>query len=130
MSSTPEHKVKMLVKELFNQYKPHVWWFMPIGGMFSQKGVPDFVGSVKGRMFTVETKAPGKKPTMLQERCMRDIRSSGGKAFVVSDGATLLEVKKYIEETIDGNTRKRDRRVSDGDSDTEIRFWSDPLTTR
>ena len=89
----PEEKVKKTCKELLKQYK--VWWFMPIGGPYSMAGVPDFVCCLKGCMFTIETKAPGKKPTALQDKCMADIRLAGGKTFVI-DG-DLSELKEWLE---------------------------------
>jgi hypothetical protein len=89
----PEEKVKKAVKELLKQYK--VWWFMPIGGPYSMAGVPDFVCCIKGLIFTIETKAPGKKPTALQDKRMADIRLAGGKTFVI-DG-DLSELKDWIE---------------------------------
>lgn len=89
MARTPEGKVKDDVKKVLAKYR--VWYFMPVSNGFGKHGIPDFICCVAGRFFTVETKAPGKKPTELQEDQMNEIRKAGGKAFVV-DGDTCLLV--------------------------------------
>lgn len=52
----------------------------------SNRGVPDrvFIGP-KGTLF-LEIKAPGKKPTALQEKRMDDIRAAGGIARWTDSG--------------------------------------------
>lgn len=122
---TPEGKVKRACTDMLKAYTK-VWYFMPVSMGMGKHGVPDIICCVDGMFFSIETKAPGKKPTALQEKCMGEIRKSGGKTFVVSDGVSLLEVKKYIEGVLNGNKRKRDSRVSEAGSDTGFRFWSDP----
>lgn len=86
---TPEGKVKEAVKAVLKTHG--VWYFMPVSNGFGKHGIPDFVCCVKGQFFTVETKAPGKKPTPLQDHQMNDIRKAGGKVFVI-DGDTCLLV--------------------------------------
>jgi hypothetical protein len=43
----------------------------------------DCHGCYRGFYFAVETKAPGKVPTLIQEHTIEEIRAAGGFAFVV-----------------------------------------------
>ena len=90
MSRTPEGVVKDKVKKVLNEYR--AWYFMPVSNGFGKHGIPDFVCCVKGHFFTVETKAPGGKPTPLQEEQMRQIQRHSGRCFVVDGDTTLLEL--------------------------------------
>jgi hypothetical protein len=55
------------------------------------KGGADIWGVLPptGRLLCVETKRPGKKPTIEQEAFLEGIRAAGGVALVVSDVAAL-----------------------------------------
>lgn len=59
----------------------HCWYFAPMMNGFGGAGVPDRVGLYKGKFFAIEVKRPGKEPTPLQWRRMREIEENGGKAF-------------------------------------------------
>lgn len=94
---TPEHRIKSLVKKLLDSYSPAVWYFMPVQrGLGCKRGVPDFVGVCNGRFFSVETKAPGKKPTQLQWYMMGLIGKAGGKAFVVDNTESLSTLERWL----------------------------------
>tara|TARA_R110000772_G_scaffold268565_3_gene396248 strand:+ start:5951 stop:6232 length:282 start_codon:yes stop_codon:yes gene_type:complete len=61
----------------------------------SQRGVPDrlFISPL-GHVFFVEFKAPGKRPTALQERELREIQKRGGRAHwasCVNDGKSIVD---------------------------------------
>lgn len=49
------------------------------------KGIPDRIFLYQGRVFYIEFKAPGKKPTVLQERVHRKIREQGIMVFVIDN---------------------------------------------
>lgn len=53
----------------------------------SESGVPDLLIMIPkhGRMYLVETKAPGKKPTPLQAVKIQQINDAGGHAFWIDN---------------------------------------------
>lgn len=82
---TPETRVKEQIKRELRRIG--AYWHMPVmNGM----GAPtlDFVCCLRGRYFVIEAKAPGKKPTALQEITMKHITDAGGAAFFI-DGSDL-----------------------------------------
>ena len=90
--STPESKVKERVKKVLKFYG--AYYHMPVQNGF---GAPtlDFVCCYEGMYFAVEAKAPGKKPTPLQERTIQSIRDARGKVFVI-DGETYV-LEEWLE---------------------------------
>jgi hypothetical protein len=90
--ATPEGKVKAKIKVILDQYRPNMYYHMPVqNGMGSP--TLDFVGCYFGRYFAIEAKAPGKNLTPRQELTTQTIRAAGGKVFVISSeiGCTLIE---------------------------------------
>lgn len=83
MAATPESKVKAKIKKLLAEY--NVYYAMPIGTMFGNSGVPDFLCCVRGKFLAIEAKANGGKPTALQVKHLKDIRDAGGVALVVNE---------------------------------------------
>ena len=85
MARTPEARVKHKVKLILVQYEDIIYqnWPVPIG-----YGAPmlDCIGSIRGRSFAIETKAPGEKPTPRQLSTMRAMKKGGVKLFLI-DGA-------------------------------------------
>lgn len=81
---TPEGAVKEKVKKVLRHY--HAWYYMPVPGGY---GVPslDFLCCIKGRMFSIETKALGRKPTKRQHATIKDMEKHHIKCFVI-DGST------------------------------------------
>jgi Holliday junction resolvase len=89
MAKTPEGKVKDAVVKILKAHG--VYYFFPATHGYGRSGIPDIVACVKGRFLAIECKAPGKKPTALQEMEMGLIRTTGGVAFVVdSENPTLI----------------------------------------
>ena len=95
MAKTPESKVKDKVKKLLDSYAG-IYYFMPIGTMYSRIGVPDIVGSYQGIFFAIECKAGSNKPTELQKREIAKINNSGGRAMVVNED-NIEEIKTMLE---------------------------------
>lgn len=91
MADTPEGKVKKAVKKLLKERG--IWYCMPIGTVWGNSGVPDFICCVNGRFFAVETKAPGKRAntTAMQDEQIMGIHKSGGAAIVIDDVNQLKE---------------------------------------
>jgi Holliday junction resolvase len=94
MAQTPEAKVKAAVVKILKQYG--AYYFFPTTGGYGRSGVPDIVGSYRGKFFAIECKAGKNLPTPLQLNEIRAINGSGAVAIVVNednldDVATLLE---------------------------------------
>ena len=101
--STPEGKVKAAVRRELESRgfwraggpKPvdaiAGWYYMPAANGFGVHGIPDFVCSWLGLFFSIETKAPGGKPTENQKRRHIEIRASGGIVLLVDDVAPVRE---------------------------------------
>jgi len=81
MSSTPEGRI---TKKIYDYLKKRetagepIFFFKVHGSCFQKAGVPDWHVLLAGRAFYVEIKAPGKKPTRLQEYTMKKIQHAGG----------------------------------------------------
>ncbi len=98
--ATPESKVKAGIKKFLNSLLG-CWWFMPATGGFGKSGVPDFiickavvvtpemVGTVVGKFYAIEAKAPGGRLTELQKGQIEEINGAGGCAVVCYDAAEL-----------------------------------------
>lgn len=86
---TPEGKVKLKLKKILD--KLGAYYFFPATGGYGRNGVPDVVGCIAGKLFAVECKAVGGKPTALQLRELEKIRRAGGIAFIY-DGTTTDEM--------------------------------------
>jgi len=83
MAATPESKVKAKIKKILAEY--NVYYAMPIGTMFGNSGVPDFLCCVRGRFLAIEAKAGKGRTTALQVKNLEDIRQAGGLALVVNE---------------------------------------------
>jgi len=95
MSSTPEAKVKAAIKKILKEHG--AWYAMPMGTGYGNSGVPDFICCLQGQFVAVEAKAGKGIPTALQEKNLRDIKVSGGYAWVVNE-ENLDEFKEWIKE--------------------------------
>lgn len=75
-----EKAIKAAVKKRLRQLDCYQHWPVQLG-----MGEPclDCHGCYNGLYFAVETKAPGKKPTLRQEATIKRIRDAGGLVFVI-----------------------------------------------
>lgn len=94
MAMTPEARVKAQCRKVLDTHG--AYYFFPATGGFGRSGVPDIIGSYKGRFFAIECKAGKGTVTMLQEREIRRINESGAKAIVVNE-ENLGDVVKLLE---------------------------------
>ncbi len=94
---TPEAKVKKRIKDILKDLQ--CYSFSPIGGAYSQNGVPDIVGCLHGIFFGIEAKAGKGKTTALQDRELRRIREAGGIALVVNE-ENLDSLKTTLQEEV------------------------------
>lgn len=65
------------------------WYYMPVQSGMGMSKIADFVGQYKGRFFAIETKAPGKKCTGLQELIGKNINTTGGFWCVVDSEKSM-----------------------------------------
>jgi hypothetical protein len=92
MPATPESKVKNKIKDVLTKY--NVYYAMPIGTMYGNSGVPDFLCCVKGHFLAIEAKAGKGKTTALQDKNLHLIEKAGGTTLVIrEDTLDLLELK-------------------------------------
>lgn len=82
MADTPEGKVKRRVSQIL-KHASEVYYFMPVQTGYGSPTL-DYLGSSRGRAFAIETKAPGKKPTVRQLAIMREMEKAGMKVFVIA----------------------------------------------
>lgn len=74
----------------------HGWYYMPVQNGMGVTSIPDFVGHYKGQMFVIETKAPGKKPTKLQQHQLDAIEISGAKSFMIDGDKKMLDFLEWL----------------------------------
>lgn len=98
---TPEAKVKKAISKLLSRHK--VYFYMPVPYGYGPISL-DYLCCVNGRFFAVEAKAPGKKPTVLQDNTIERMRAVGGVVFVI-DG-TSSEDYTRLEEYLNEQTKK------------------------
>ena len=87
MAQTPEGKVKDFVKKILKRYKDDgqgVYAHWPVQNGYGAACL-DCHGCYNGLYFTIETKAPGKKPTPRQELTMEDVSEADGVVFVIGE---------------------------------------------
>jgi hypothetical protein len=97
MTTTPEGKVKLKVRILLAEYEGmYSYWPVPSG---YGKTSLDVLGCYRGRFFSIETKAPGKKPTLRQTMEIRDIEAAMGRSFVIAgeDSPVLRELEAWLD---------------------------------
>ena len=97
---TPEGRVKAKVKKLLKGYNLYSNWPVPCG-----YGTPmlDCVGCFLGLFFSIETKAPGGKPTPRQQQTIEEQRRAGAKVFVIDGDTTELE--EWLDNVNDNQRR-------------------------
>jgi hypothetical protein len=94
MAATPESKVKAKIKALLAKH--NIYYAMPIGTMYGNSGVPDFLCCLRGQFLAIEAKAGKGTTTALQEKHLRTIRESGGMALVVNE-SNLNDLAQILE---------------------------------
>lgn len=80
--TTPEARVKDKLRKLTQSYSGlYLYWPVPTGYGATTL---DVLGCYRGRFFSVETKAEGKKPTLRQQGELERIAGAMGKTFVIA----------------------------------------------
>lgn len=92
---TPEGRVKKMVKKALDMLGEDCWRFMPVQTGFGSPAL-DYLLCIRQRFVAIETKAPGKKLTPLQEGTKAAIEAAGGIVLVVWDEDSLAIAMKII----------------------------------
>jgi len=67
------------------------------GSIYSRAGDPDILGCYRGRMFALEAKAPGKKPSPIQRKRLREWRDAGAVSGRFDSLDHALELVRSID---------------------------------
>ena len=90
----------MSEKEIENEIKAwldrqlYTWYFKVHGGPMQLPGVPDIVGCYRGKFFAIEIKVPGKQPTPIQYRRIKEIGAAKGITGYVT---SLKQFKQLLK---------------------------------
>jgi hypothetical protein len=80
--ANPEARVKAKLRKLLGEYTGiYAYWPVPFG---YGRTTLDVLGCYRGKFFSCETKAEGKKPTLRQQGELEHIAKAMGKPFVIS----------------------------------------------
>jgi hypothetical protein len=95
---TPEWHEKQEIKAFLDTLGPdRCWYFMPLMAGYGKSGVPDIMGSLCGAAFGIEVKRPGKAPTAIQARRMREIARTNGLAWAGTAEDVIPFIKSWLE---------------------------------
>lgn len=105
MAMTPEGRVKAAVKKLLKARG--IWHYMPVQNGMGVVGIPDIICCWDGMLVALETKAPNKNPTTIEQRWKKatpnqqnritEINEAGGIAMVVDDVEQVRMLLDYPE---------------------------------
>lgn len=95
--ATPEAKVKGKLRRILKEY-PGLYTYWPVPSGYGNTTL-DLLGCYRGRFFSVETKAKGKKPTLRQTQELRNIELAMGRAFVIISEESLVfdELRRWLD---------------------------------
>ena len=110
MAQTPEAKVKDAIKKALKAQD--CWYYMPVPGGFGAPSL-DFLCAYDGRMFAIEAKAPGKKPTARQRATMKEMGDYNIPCYIVDDAEKAAGYVALIVAVV----RQADITVVIGDDD-------------
>lgn len=101
MAEKNETKFKKRIRPLLEAI-PRSWWLKTQER--TMRGVPDFLGSVRGHFVALELKMDGEEPDMLQEWVLGKIIKAGGMAVCVTP-KNWPEVYKTLLQISNGTLR-------------------------
>lgn len=87
-----EKTVKVVVKKRLKELGAYNFWPVQMGlGAVTL----DCLGCYNGWFFSVETKSPGKKPTLRQQLTIDEIRRAGGTVLVIDSVEKAKSITKH-----------------------------------
>jgi hypothetical protein len=97
--ATPESRVKAKLRRLFKGYRPDLYDYWPVPSIYGATTL-DVLGCYRGRFFSVETKAQGRKPTLRQTKTINSMEQAMGRVFVVTgmNSPVFDELKAWLDD--------------------------------
>lgn len=95
--ATPEGRIKAAVRKLLDKYKSDLDQYWPVPAGYGPSHL-DCIICYRGRFISVETKAPGKKPTPRQRARIAAVQRAGGVALVVDGDESLQQLERVLDE--------------------------------
>lgn len=95
--TTPEGRTKAKLRKLLTEY-PGVYTYWPVPMGYGRTTL-DVLGCYRGRFFSVETKAVGKKPTLRQVLELNGIEKAMGCTFVIAgtESPVFDELREWLD---------------------------------
>lgn len=94
---TPEGYEKDDIDKWLKTVPDHIiWHFKPYMAGFGKSGVPDYCLCLLGEFWTAEVKRPGKEPTPIQHRRMKEVRKAGGYAVAGTADVIIAELRMAL----------------------------------
>ena len=94
---TPEGYEKQDIDKFLDALGPDIVWIhKAITYGYGKSGAPDYLLCLKGAMFGIEVKRPGKAPTAIQTRRMNEIRKAGGHAVAGTAEVVIAALREWL----------------------------------
>ena len=94
---TPEGYEKAEIDKFLKKLGPErCWSFKPLMAGYGKGGVPDYCLCLCGAFWAVEAKRPGREPTVLQDRRIREIRAAGGYAVAGTAEVVIAALTDWL----------------------------------
>ena len=90
--SALESTLQRRIREALEAHFPTSWWTKYHGGPYTRAGVPDLLGSVKGRFLAFEVKRDGQDASLVQRRQIALLARAGAITGVVRTVAEALKL--------------------------------------
>lgn len=101
---TPEAKTKRKVRNILDNYKSHnIYVYMPVPGGFGSSTL-DYLGCIRGRMFAIEAKKPGGKPTERQNVIIQNLYWAGAEVFVIDGDEGCERLDQWLTTVVATST--------------------------
>lgn len=88
----PESRLQRAIRAVLAGAFPDSWWTKYHGGPFTRAGVPDLLGSVRGRFVALEVKRPREMPSDVQLHQLSLLARSGAICAVVDGVECAVQV--------------------------------------
>lgn len=99
---TPEGKIKTKVRRVLSLFGDDLYSFMPVQYGYGATTL-DYLCATTDKFshngpifFAIETKAPGKQPTLRQQSLIAQLRRMGTKVFVIDSDDGVEELRVWL----------------------------------